>query len=193
MWARRAIGPGPGAHLMAMRTAEPSRSTSETAARVWVDANRVPAVRRSLEALSRRGKRLGTGAIELRERYGQVEVEIRGVAPILGGYRVAATLHHEGGETTMEPVPGEEALLSSRWRDAEPWCGHCAVRRRRHVTYLLRGEEGVTQVGSSCLADFTGERDPVRAARQAQLLTQAEEQHRHQHDADGAVEREYAR
>src|SRR5919106_4971294 len=82
-----------GGTLMAMRTAESSRSTSETAARVWVDANRVPAVRRSLEALSRRGKRLGTGAIELRERYGQVEVEIRGVAPILGGYRVVATLH----------------------------------------------------------------------------------------------------
>jgi hypothetical protein len=87
-----------------MRTAESSRSTSETAARVWVDANRVPAVRRSLEALSRRGKRLGTGAIELRERYGQVEVEIRGVAPMLGGYRVAATLHHEGGETVGLPA-----------------------------------------------------------------------------------------
>ena len=170
-----------GGTLMAMRIAEPSRSTSETAARVWVDANRLPSVRRSLEALSRRGKRLGTGAIELRElreRDGQVEAEIRGAAPMLGGYRVVATLHHEGGETTMEPVPGEEALLSSRWRDAEPWCGHCAVRRRRYVTYLLRGEEGVIQVGSRCLADFTGERDPVRAARQAQLLTQAEREAR---------------
>jgi hypothetical protein len=84
-----------------------------------------------------------------------------------------ATLHHEGGETTLEPVPGEEGLEESDWRTAEPWCEHCAVRRRRHVTYLLRGDRELVQVDSSCLGDFTGEHDPVRAARQAHLLAQA--------------------
>jgi hypothetical protein len=109
----------------------------------------------------------------LRERDGEVEVEIRGAAPRLGGYRIVATLHHEGGETTLEPVPGEEDLEDSEWAAADPWCEHCAVRRRRHVTYLLRRDHELVQVGSSCLGDFAGEHDPARAARQAQLLAQA--------------------
>jgi hypothetical protein len=164
------------ARLQLVMIGENKSPSAPPCGRLWVDVDRLGAVRRELEALSRRGKRLGTGAIELRalgERDGEVEVEIRGAAPQLGGYRVVATLRHEGGETTLEPVPGEEGLEDSEWAAADPWCEHCAVRRRCHVTYLLRGDRELVQVGSSCLGDFTGEHDPARAARQAQLLAQA--------------------
>jgi hypothetical protein len=155
-------------------TAGPTEAQRETC--LWVEAEQMPGIRRKLEALSRRGVRLGTGPIELqelREDAGRVELRIRGATPRLAGYRIAATLRHEGGQTIVEPVPGEEQLAESRWAAAQPWCEHCGVRRRRHITYLLRCCGDVIQVGSSCLADFTGERDPVRAVRQAELLAQA--------------------
>jgi hypothetical protein len=142
----------------------------------WVPRERLELVRREVERLSRRGRRLGTGPLELRERRlrdGGIDVELHGARPQLGGYRVVATLHHEGGKGTVDVVPGE-AVDVGRWRVAEPWCEHCAVRRQRHVTYLLRqGAARPIQVGSSCLGDFTGAHDPLRAARQAEILGQA--------------------
>lgn len=73
----------------------------------------------------------------------------------------------------METVPGEE-LDPAEWVNAEPWCEHCGVRRRRHITYLVRrGGDGARQIGSRCLADYTGGCDPLRAVRQAEVLAEA--------------------
>src|SRR5205085_4627574 len=53
--------------------------------------------------------------------------------------------------------PGER-INTEAWSRSEGWCEHCRTRRARRTTYLLRDEDGrLAQVGSSCLAEFTGE------------------------------------
>lgn len=48
------------------------------------------------------------------------------------------------------------------WVDAPAACDHCGVRRRRAITYVLWHESGtLAQVGTSCLADFTGTAEPL--------------------------------
>jgi hypothetical protein len=143
--------------------------------RAWIAARDLRRVRRAIEALSNRGRRFGTGPIELRElerRGGEVLAELSGEPPRLEGWEVVGRLDHVDGGPGRVSLAGQR-LDRGAWSGAEPWCEHCGLLRRRTVTYLVRDRGGeVRQIGSSCLRDYTG-RDLARALRQAELLERA--------------------
>jgi hypothetical protein len=156
-------------------TAEADLGPGAQPTRAWIAAWDLRRVRRAIEALSKRGRRLGTGPIELRElerRAGEVLVELSGEPPRLKGWEVVGRLDHVDGGPGRVSFAGQR-LDRGAWSGAEPWCEHCGLLRRRTVTYLVRDGGGeVRQIGSSCLRDYTG-RDLARALRQAELLERA--------------------
>jgi hypothetical protein len=156
-------------------TAEADLGPGAQPTRAWIAAWDLRRVRRAIEALSKRGRRLGTGPIELRElerRAGEVLVELSGEPPRLEGWEVVGRLDHVDGGPGRVSFAGQR-LDRGAWLGAEPWCEHCGLLRRRTVTYLVRDGGGeVRQIGSSCLRDYTG-RDLARALRQAELLERA--------------------
>jgi hypothetical protein len=137
-------------------------------ARTWVAARELGRVRRAIEALSERGRRFGTGRIELQEverRGGEILVELVGEPPRLEGWEVVGRLDHDDGGSGRLSFAGP-GIERGAWSGAEPWCEHCGLLRRRTVTYLVRDGSGeVRQIGSSCLRDYTGH-DLARAVRQ---------------------------
>jgi NAD-dependent dihydropyrimidine dehydrogenase PreA subunit len=117
-------------------------------------------LRRRIEQLDRRARRLGTGAIELADAAGvgsdgRTFVVLTGRAPVLAGWSLAAIVQHREGQATL--------------------CEHCCVRRRRVETFVVvRPESGeLRQVGSGCLRDFLGGHDPDRVCRQAEYMALA--------------------
>ena len=103
------------------------------------------------------------------------ECTVTGGAPRLAGWSFAATLQHEGAGTIIRSVPGTECDLTA-YRDADPDCDHCNVRRNRNDTFVVVHEDGsVKQVGRSCLGEFLGTKSPEAVARMAELLAAAGE------------------
>jgi hypothetical protein len=138
------------------------------------------ALRERIACIDRRDRRLGIGPVLLldtgRRHNGRAVVVLKGDAPRLEGWRVAAVVRHRGAEAELRPVPGAPAipLSSARWRNAS--CDHCQVARNRKETFLLlrEADRTVRQVGSSCLRDFLGGHDPGRLCRQAEYLLLAD-------------------
>jgi len=79
-------------------------------------------------------------------------------------WALIATLRHRPGKpTAVELAPGTDRLDVDAWSRSEGWCEHCRTRRSRRTTYLLRRRNGsLAQIGSSCLAEFIGDADPMR-------------------------------
>jgi hypothetical protein len=152
----------------------PADAAGGRAFRVRVENLR--ALRERIARIDRRARRLGTGPVLLvdtgRRHNGRAVVVLRGDAPRVEGWRVAAVVHHRGADAELRPVPGAPAvsLSSARWRVAS--CDHCRVARNRKETFLLLrdGDRSVRQVGSSCLRDFLGGHDPERLCRQSEYL-----------------------
>jgi hypothetical protein len=95
---------------------------------------------------------------------------LTGAAPrAVNGWTLIATLHHRPGRpTTVQLVGIGELIDIDAWSRSEGWCEHCRTRRLRRTTFLLRRFDGrFAQVGSNCLADFTGHLDAVRLLRPA--------------------------
>jgi hypothetical protein len=161
---------------------------TRTRREAWVPTERVNALRARIERLTRRAERLGQEPPELavgrRRRAGdgreELLVELVGEAPRLEHWEIVAELHHQdGGPNEIERLSGA-AIDGGRWLGAAPRCDHCGLRRRRRTTVVLRHRSGqLAQVGTSCLADFTGERDPLArlvAARATEGAREALEQ-----------------
>jgi hypothetical protein len=100
-------------------------------------------------------------------------VTIIGHAPRLAGWTFAATLATVEGSTLVMAVPG--ISIPVEYWTAPIQCEHCRSARQRKDTYLLMRDSGTTlewkQVGSNCLKDFLGHRDPHAAASMAELWT----------------------
>jgi hypothetical protein len=102
------------------------------------------------------------------------QVTVTGEAPRMNGWGFAAKLEHLREGNVMKAVPGYD--LEERFRTAAPWCDHCQTRRNRKDTYVVQDESGKQkQVGSSCLADFTGHKDPAGVVSAAELIIEAVE------------------
>lgn len=73
------------------------------------------------------------------------------------GWSIVAVLTHGGGLTMVCPKTEDEDLGDTDWTKAEPWCEHCQSRRDRGTTFLVRhADEGLKQVGTTCLQEYTG-------------------------------------
>lgn len=102
-----------------------------------------------------------------------VRVTVSGESPQIDGWTFAAKIDHDpAGNVLASALRGEE--LPRCYRTAAPVCEHCNLTRRRNATYVLRHLSGEwRQVGASCLADFTGHRDPEALAASAEYLWDA--------------------
>lgn len=91
------------------------------------------------------------------------EVTIEAPGPLrLGDWRfigvVSAVLENGREQPFVTFVPGVDTFATGNILPASVnWCDHCNLMRRRNDTYLVSNvTEGIKQVGSSCLKDFTG-------------------------------------
>jgi hypothetical protein len=173
MWFEARAGQtGSPSGLAASRTAE-----AEADRRFRVPIDGLVELARQIDALDRRGRRLGTGPIHLdvRSRTSREAIVVLvGDPPVLVGWKLTAILEHRSEEPTLRPVtPLGETLVAAAFAPAA--CEHCGVRRRRSRTFVLSNEDTgkLTQVGSGCLRDFLGGQDPVRLCRQAECLSLA--------------------
>jgi hypothetical protein len=123
------------------------------------------------EKLMRKAKKLGLGAVGfeivdtevLKREDGTVDIfhtiKPLGDAPILDGWKLAATLQHEEAGNVVRAVPGE--VLPASFRSTKSVCEHCGTWRYRKETFVVRHEDGrLLQVGRSCLQDFLGGKSP---------------------------------
>lgn len=97
------------------------------------------------------------------------KVVVKGEAPKFNGWRLVARLVHPGqsgagSANIINEVPGETCPKS--FRTARPACIHCGKNWiYRKDTYVVVNEAGEhKQVGSNCIADFLGHRDPEQVA-----------------------------
>lgn len=95
-------------------------------------------------------------------------VEVIGESPMLNGWKFVAKLEHLGGKNVvrgMEEVP-------EIYRTADPNCDHCQTQRDRNNTYVVRKGNEYKQVGSSCVADFTGHKNAQALAELAEMIVE---------------------
>lgn len=108
-----------------------------------------------------------------------VEVEVAGFGrPVIEGWTFVAVIEHTEAGNILRKAPwAEDVELDEDFRTASPKCDHCGYERDRKDTYIVRSEDGEQlQVGSTCLKDFTGHRDPLAITRYFdQLLSLAHE------------------
>jgi len=103
-----------------------------------------------------------------------VQMTLTGAVPRIAGWTFAATLQHVDGVNIMRNVPGLSREVPETYRTVGARCDHCHLARDRRDTYLVVGGDTWKQVGSSCLADFTGgHSDPHAVAAYAELLASA--------------------
>jgi hypothetical protein len=94
--------------------------------------------------------------------------QVNGVRPEMGGWKFVATLEHMEGGNVIRTVPGMEVDLSA-YHNCPAQCDHCNYSRRRNDTYVVLHEtDGLRQVGSACLMDYTGGLDPKWCASAAE-------------------------
>jgi hypothetical protein len=95
--------------------------------------------------------------------YEAAEIQVSGPAPKLNGWRFLARLEHTSAGNLFYGIPREH--VSPVYRDRAPICEHCRAQRHRKDTYIVRHDDGrEAQVGSTCLADFLGHKDPKAIA-----------------------------
>lgn len=157
-----------------------------------LNPTQVEQMQRTVYRLNRRAERLGVRPVTFSTLATRTEITAgRGGRPgtarefvyvaagaesvSLNGHRLAAVLEwdKDARKTLIKAVPGGPAFDARPWRDHPPDCEHCNVNRRRNNTYLVVDEDdGVRQVGSSCLADYTGHASPEALARWASVLAE---------------------
>lgn len=108
------------------------------------------------------------------------EVEVVGETPRLNGWTFVATLQHTPEGVILRTVPGQAlgAFYTARNNAATlALCDYCGVKRNRKDTYVVRNGEANDEriVGSNCLADFLGHKDPHAVAKYAEALGAFEE------------------
>jgi hypothetical protein len=118
-----------------------------------IPAQSLAELRRRIEPLDRRTGKLGTGTIRLIDT-GETDADhrfvvLRGNAPVLAGWTLAAIVDHRDEHATLRPVTEDGARLPVQAFSA-PRCEHCGLRRRRAETFVVtnatKGE--ARQVGS---------------------------------------------
>lgn len=149
----------------------------------WIPVDNLPKLRLQIEKLSKAAESTGSDPIEYVEtdeglllRIGQRKyaeyrrVIVKGPAPKYAGWEFVAKLEHHPAGNMVYAVPAK--TVDSQWYKAPSDCQHCSTQRKRNFTYLVQNDSGdVLQLGSSCLADFLGHRNPEEIAFMAELLT----------------------
>ena len=115
-----------------------------------------------LESLEERARRIGASAPRTEVKGGQPSRVAIFFDPIhASGWDLVGVIKRIGGIPNLERV-GANPVPDCFLEDPEN-CEHCHTRRHRNETYILRNTNGVhTQVGSSCIHEFLGDKPEVR-------------------------------
>jgi hypothetical protein len=102
-----------------------------------------------------------------------VDATVNGVAPKLNGWTFAATLQHSEDGNILRTVPGLDVDLPEEFRTSDPSrCDQCHINRYRIDTYVVKHDDGRwAQVGSTCLRDFLGHKNPHAIAAMAEWMS----------------------
>lgn len=158
-----------------------------------IPEERIEAVTKKLKALSRKGEKLGTGAIsyelkgsEIEEHVGEegskvfvrvVLLTVSGTAPAIAGYKFLGTITPGpgGNGNLFSGIPGQEKVPEGLV-NGPLTCDHCKTARIRKNTFLLQSETdgAFLKVGRNCLKDFLGGTDPEMVAATAEYLISLE-------------------
>ncbi|MCB7128561.1 MAG: hypothetical protein J3T61_03360 [Candidatus Brocadiales bacterium] len=96
-------------------------------------------------------------------------VTIEGQTPKFEGWTFLASLTPTPEGTLAAVTPGQ--TLPKEYYDADLSCDHCGHNRRRNLVYVVQHDDGRTkQVGSTCINDFLGGKNPHAIASWAELL-----------------------
>lgn len=85
-------------------------------------------------------------------------VSVTAETPKIHGWTFCGTIDHShAAGNILRTVPGA-GELPVKFRTAAPYCEHCAVRRRRNDTFVLRcdADGRYMQIGRQCIRDFIG-------------------------------------
>lgn len=117
----------------------------------------------------RRDPITGEPVVLVRLRY---PVTVSGEMPVLDGWEFVATLVLEDGGVIVRSAPGQECPPEYREETTATTCDHCNARRRRLSTYVVRHQESgeYKRVGSTCVQDFLGGKDPHKLADLAERV-----------------------
>lgn len=138
----------------------------------------LPALQEQVKKLGERNKANGGSGISIMPVGGFVgdnnvqftEVMIVAGTNVIDQYEFIATLDHsqETG-TIVRGMPNKS--VPEQYRNCEPDCDHCNLRRKRRDTYVLRHTETgeYVQVGSSCMSEMF-DTDPRDACKRAETL-----------------------
>ncbi len=108
-----------------------------------------------------------TGAIVGVKKF--IHVEVIGQTPKFAGWTLAACVEHSAEGNILRKVPGLTIELS-QFRTGASRCDHCNTIRTRRETYVVIHDDGTLKmVGSDCIKDFLGSKDPNALAAAAEL------------------------
>lgn len=158
-----------------------------------IPEERIESVTKKLKALSRKGEKLGTGAIsyelkgsEVEEHVGEegskvfvrvILLTVSGTAPAIAGYKFLGTITPApgGNGNLFSGIPGQ-GKVSEELVNGPLTCDHCKTARIRKNTFLLQSETdgSLLKVGRNCLKDFLGGTDPEAVASTAEYLISLE-------------------
>lgn len=153
-----------------------------------IPEGRFEGLQAQIEKLNKRAAKLGVSPIVLRKldafrdvpvyKEGSNEVkyvvrwisiEVEGDAPKYAGWSLVAVVEHAEEGNILRKVPGCEVELA-QFRSGAPRCDHCHTVRNRRDTYVVGHEDGSFKViGSNCIKDFLGHKDPHQLAQWAEI------------------------
>lgn len=83
-----------------------------------------------------------------------VEVTVSGNIPVYNGWSVIAVIDHtDNGNIVKNLTKGEFTIPEMYWT-RESICDHCKTKHRRNKTILIKKNDEIMQIGSSCINSF---------------------------------------
>lgn len=141
-------------------------------------------LRKKIKKLNRKAIKLGCGEVEIINHGSKIvktskdgidlpvhhryfEIEIKGEAPTLDGWRFIGTLDFTDDIALVKSAPGQTIPEEYRVLKDARNCDHCHNNRRRNKSMIIQHTETgkYKQVGSTCLKDFFGYNDPKKIAQ----------------------------
>lgn len=186
-----------------------NKITSYEHYRLKVPEFRVSEAKLKLQRLSDRAVKLGMPAFEIdlgepevvtrkvdgvNQHVRVIPISVWGGPPKIPGWRFIAKIDHDkaGNEVkgfAAQALIDKEPELFKTLTTCEPDCAHCQLKRDRKTTYLFENEKtpGANRilVGSSCVEDFTGHKDPGAVLAMASQFPEVIEQFSDPDDAFG--------
>lgn len=114
-----------------------------------------------------------TGYVQPAYSYETTKVIITGETPKLNGWQVIGKIEHDPELSQNIIFEIGENKLSEDFRTKAGCCDHCRVTRPRNKTYLVKKDDEIKQVGSTCLKDFTGHQNPENACHIAFFIDES--------------------